>query len=209
MNWESDLELAANRAGFWFIHLNQVALWVLAALAAFLFLLRLVTLRVFRPALLPHVGRYPGRGRLDLYAALALLALAFTSYEAIRPDPHFHATLGQAALVSGDDVGVVTYYQPLVDWSSPDLEVYLDLARAYLRLGNPRRAVAVLERALVIRPGSTVAHVLCAEALVALGRTGEGVDHLRRASEGEPAGPLKEAILERMKALETPSAPTP
>jgi hypothetical protein len=184
------------------MHLNHVAFWVLAALAASLLLMRLAGLAFYREALASHVVDYPSPRRLALYAALASIVVGLTGYQAIKPDVHFHKNVGRAAVEAGDFPGVVVYFEPLVAWGSRDFDVHFELGRAYLALGRPARAVPAFEGAVAIDGASVPARVFCAEALVRSGAAERALPHLRTAADLVGPGPAREAILGRIRGLE-------
>jgi tetratricopeptide (TPR) repeat protein len=201
MTWEPAVELAIQRSGFWFIHLNRVAFWVLAALAAFLLALRFLGLRFGRGAFAASVRSYPTPRRLEWYGGGALLAFVCASYLALRPDPYFYSTLGRAALAQGDFGRARRYFEPLVAWGSRDPEVFMGLGISELQLGRPRAAATTMDRAIQLGVETSRAHLLRAYAARRLGEREQEVAHLRRAFALE-ADPAQRSVLEReLRAL--------
>jgi len=84
---------------------------------------------------------------------------------------HWYITSGARLLdANGDIAEAARLFERARDWSSADPEIDRALARVYLRLGQPQRAVEVLERAFRLRSESLLIREELATAYAASGQ---------------------------------------
>lgn len=123
----------------------------------------------------------------DAGAARALRAAA-----ALKPaDAQAHFFLATALERSGDSVGALAAYHELVARQPLAAEGHLGLGVLLLKRGGAEaeEGLRELARALEINPNLYEARVTLGRALVARGRAGAAVEHLRRAAELAPGNP--------------------
>lgn len=201
VSWERWAERAVQNGGFWLVHFNYVAFWVLLALALLLLGLRLVEQRVA----LRRAGLTSGAPSWAAWGGAAALALASlpTAYMAVRPDETFYTTVANGAFESGDCREAAEYYGLLVEWGSADLLAHSRLAACQLRLGRLEAGLRTLAAARRL-PGGDAPGLrgLAARALEVLGRPREAAVELEAVLAALPPGPERDRValeLERLR----------
>jgi Flp pilus assembly protein TadD len=92
---------------------------------------------------------------------------------------------GAALLAKGDQAGARASFESALKLS-PDPGAAHHLSTLLLKEGKPADALALLERACLLRPGDVRLQNNCGVALLALGRTDEAVDRFRAAVALDP-----------------------
>ena len=132
-------------------------------------------------------------------ASLAVASIA--TFLAVRPDTFFMARMGMDAVQSRNAAGVITYFEPLVQWNLESPDMARSLAHAYFEKGRFRDGIAVLHRALARAP-SLSDHVICGTAHLALGEAAEARSHAE-AAKPFAQGPEQHSAIERLTAAAT------
>lgn len=202
MSWGRWTETALQNGGFWFAHLNYVALWVLLSLGLLLLGLRFTLQRIALRR--SGVGGRGWRNWAAWCGAIGLIAAAVpVGYTAVRPDPKFYGTIAGSAFEAGDCRRAVEYYSPLVDWGSHDLQVHLRLAACQLQLGRLEAGLRTLVGARALPGGDAPAlRLLASRALEGLGRRAEAAREVAHAIGATPPGPERQRLeleLERLR----------
>lgn len=199
MQGEPALELLVQRGGYWLLHANHVAVWVLAAAASVLLMSRALLLLRLTPQAAAAVA-LPERPRLSALAAVFAAAALGSGYLAVRPDPEFYRTVAQQAMVSGNCRQAAAHLEVLLAWGHED--VRRDLATCYLVLARPAEAAAMAEAALA-RGGDAELdlRLLAARGRLAAGDPVGAARHLEQAAARESDPARRQALLERAAEL--------
>ncbi|MEW5978776.1 MAG: tetratricopeptide repeat protein [Acidobacteriota bacterium] len=98
-------------------------------------------------------------------------ASIYTELVRLHPrDPGLKANLGMAQHLAGQHENAVRQLEPVLMLQPKNAPVMLMLGSSYLQLGNPRKAVALLQKAISLASDVEEGHQLLAEALVQDGR---------------------------------------
>lgn len=188
----------------WLIHLERVAAFVLVAIGSAAFAARILLLRRrsmgIESGSRAWVAGFRGATAGVLSVGVALMAASL----AVRPDVFFLTQMGRDAVARKDAVDIINYYEPLVGRDSVGLDVYENLALAYLSRGRPRDAIAVLHVALATTPAAED-HLICASVHLALGENAEARAHADTARTLAYT-PEQRAAVERLAAAVPGSA---
>jgi tetratricopeptide (TPR) repeat protein len=176
-----EIERLIGNAGFWSIHLLKVSFWVLVALAAGLFLVRLALSRRAARSAPESAVSIPPR-TLSGLAVGALAVFAAGVFLALRPDEHFYLTVADAAYAGGDCAKAAVYYEPLASWGTSRADVYARLGVCELKLRRFRAAARALESAVALEPARLKdTREMSGLAYLGLGDTATAIAHLEEA----------------------------
>jgi len=109
--------------------------------------------------------------------------------EAIVLDPQFslaYFDLGLVKIAQKEMEAAKKYLAEAEQAGSPDAVLYFNLGQVYEKLGEPEKAMRVLQRAVVLRPEWSEPRLKLAEALLGQGRCREAVELIRGSPVPDP-----------------------
>lgn len=95
--------------------------------------------------------------------------------------------LGDICMAEGDLQGAIRAYGRLIEAIPDEIQPYFTLSSLHLQAGEYDKAVEVLQKLLLRRPESALAHYYLARVYVEGQRYGEGLVHYRKAMELDPS----------------------
>lgn len=131
------------------------------------------------------------RNRVSVLAVCAVLGACQTTSSSSDLSNASSVAQGQLPVTalegSADDyVAQVAYWGAIHDEKPSDIEAAINYGRALRNIGQTRKAVAILNRAVLLDSENAVALSEYGKVLVQTGRVAEGADYLSRASARKP-----------------------
>lgn len=109
--------------------------------------------------------------------------------EFMPANPGLRLNLAMALHLSGADEESIPHFETVLKQQPNALPALMLLGAAYLRTGNPAKAVPVLERAMTIAPDDAQGRAMLADGLLMLDRYPAAIPHLRKLAAADPVNP--------------------